>query len=528
KKENYVKGVYTLVSDGTGIVEQPLSIKGRGNYSWSFPQKPYTVKLDSGEPLLGMDKGKKWVLVTTYSDKTLLRNYMTLNLSSRLLGMRYSVEAEYVDVYMDWEYNGLYALSEKVALGQNRCDADALFEIEAQYRHGDCSNCIICPSGCHLMLKEVRNDVDDKEWASLLKYYGELIKNADKAMKKGSDEYLKYIDVESFVDWYIVNELVKNYDSGFTTSCYFCVKDDKLYMGPCWDYDTCMGNQIVAECVKPVGYHVANSPWYSMLLGDEYFLNALYSRWTQLWNDGVFDTFVRMLDETASVIADSERLDHKKYPAALTNHDLRGDMSRETWEGELDYLKDWVNTRLEWLNSEWNEAYDHEDSALMLVTGTGAKYLNSETRKLFESLDNLTASSGVSRISGTIDGYGDESVDKAFDGNYATKYCWPCNGESEIQFRTGDAISPTHYALMTANDTSSYTHRNPQKWKIYGSNDLSSWDLLTEVGDGRSILASADFTWHVFKLDNPGSYRYFKIWISNDDIVQFSEIALLG
>lgn len=531
KKDVYMNGTYTLVSGGKGIVDKSLEIKGRGNYSWSFPQKPYTVKLGNPEPLLGMGLGKKWVLITTYSDKTLLRNYMTLNLAARLIGMEYAVNAEYVDVYLNGEYGGLYVLSEKIELGQNRVEADALFEIEAQYRHGDCSDCIICPSGCHIIFKEPLGDIDDKdEKAALLAEYTDLIQNADRAMKNGSDEYLDYIDVSSFVDWYIVNEFVKNYDSGFTTSCYFYVKDGKLHMGPCWDYDTCMGNQVVAECVKPVGYHVANSPWYSMLLRDEYFLDALCKRWTQLWNDSVFETFTSMLDDTASAIADSEKLDHRKYPAALTNHDLRGDLSRETWSGELDYLKDWVNTRLEWLNGEWNEE-NKESSGLFAVdfgSGSAVRYKDAETKKLFESLEALTASASITGISGTIEGYNGESVENAFDGNYATKYCWPSFGESEIEFSLDEAVEPSYYALMTANDTSGYSQRNPQRWKIYGSGDGESWDLIADVSDGRQRLSASDFTWHLFRLDGTGSYRYFRIWLDNDDIIQFSEIALLG
>lgn len=532
KHGTYMNAVYTLVSDGQGIVGQPLQIKGRGNYSWSFPQKPYTIKLESGEPLLGMTKGKKWVLVTTYSDKTLLRNYLTLNMSSRTLGMDYAVEAEYVDVYLDGEYNGLYVLSEKVDLGKSRVDADALFEIEAKYRHDDCSDCVICPSGCHILFKEPIDEITDaKEHAALLKEYRELIQSADRAMEEGSDAYLDYIDVDSFVDWYIINELVKNYDSGFTTSCYFAVKDGKLYMGPCWDYDTCMGNQVVAECVNPVGYHVAFSPWYSMLLNDEYFTDALCARWTQLYNDGVFDGFLKSIDDTAKIIADSEKLDHAKYPAALTNHDLRGDLSRETWEDELDYLRDWVSSRISWLNSQWNDDI-REGGLLDLASGKGGTstrpaYADDETKKLFKSLENLTASVGVTRVRATVDGYGSEQVGNAFDGDPATKYCWPSNGESEITFTSKQAIAPTHYALMTANDTYDYSRRNPQKWKIYGSVDNKSWELMTEVNNGRDILTASNFTWHVFEIDNPGSYQYFKIWLDNDDVIQFSEIAFL-
>ena len=353
-------GTYTLVQDGRGIVEQPIEMKGRGNYSWSFPQKTYGLKLGEAAPLLGMNTSKKWVLITTWSDKTLLRNFITLNLASDLLGMENAVQTRYVDVYVNGKYNGLYVLSQNITLGDRQVDADALFECEAQYRHGDCSNCIICPSGCHIIFSEPINDVTPEEREELLKKYTQLFVKADVAMTtgKGFRAYSRYIDVDSFVDWYIVNELVKNYDSGFTTSCYCYVKDGRIHMGPCWDYDTCMGNQVVATCLDPIGYHVSTSsynPWYQNLMADEDFTEALHARWTQLVDDGVLDAFMQMIDDQVENIAASEKMDHKTFRDAMQYTGLRGHLSLFKYTQEVDYLKDWLNQRIAWLTSEWYE-----------------------------------------------------------------------------------------------------------------------------------------------------------------------------
>ncbi len=346
---------YTLVSDGTGIVEQPIEIAGRGNYSWSFDQKTYNLKLGTAEPLLGMTAGRKWVLITTWSDKTCLRNFITLNFACELLGMDYACETRFCDVYLNGKYNGLYVLSEKISLTSSRVDADALFECEAQYRHGDCSNCVIGPSGCHIIFKEPLDDetLSKTEKEELFKRYKQLLVKADVAMTKGIDVYSRYIDVDSFVDWYIVNELAKNYDSGFTTSCYCYAKDGKIYMGPCWDYDTCYGNQNVATCLWPEGYHVAASPWYSILMADEGFRDALHKRWTQLVDDGVMQRFLDVIDEMDAYTDASEKMDHKLFRSALTYTGLRGNLSTKTHEDEVAYLKAWVRMRMKWLNSEW-------------------------------------------------------------------------------------------------------------------------------------------------------------------------------
>ena len=365
----YTDARYSLVYNGEGIIGMPLQIKGRANYSWSFPQKPYTLKLEEAAPLLGMNTGKKWVLITTWSDKTLLRNYITLNLASELVGMEYSVQTRYVDVYLNGKYNGLYVLSQKIGLGDRQVDADALFEIEAQYRHADCSNCIIPPSGTHIMFVEPISDAaDEEERERLMRTYRQLIVKADTAiMSRGIEDYSRFIDVDSFVDWYIVNELVKNYDSGFTTSCYMYAKDGKLHMGPCWDYDTCMGNQMgAADCLYPEGFHVAESgfsPWYRTLTKEEGFVQALHARWTELYESGKIAAFRQYMEDLPEFLSESRVLDQKKWPQKLKMSDLRGWMSRFTYDEELDYLKDWVDTRIRWLNAQWNENAEETDAA---------------------------------------------------------------------------------------------------------------------------------------------------------------------
>lgn len=359
--DTYIPGTCSLIYEGEGIFDQSIEIKGRGNYSWSFPQKPYNLKFTEKTDLLGMGSARTWVLITTYSDKTLLRNYLTLSLAYDI-GMQYSPEVNYVDVYVNGKYNGLYVLSEKIQLNKNRINVDekigGLFEIEATYRHGNGNNCPYCitvPSGVHIIYKEGKEeDLGAELKTEMLENFTELFVNADLAMKEGYDEFSKYIDVPSFIDWYIVNEFVKNFDSGFTTSCYCYVKGDgKIYMGPCWDYDTCMGNQEVATCILPTGYHVRTSAWYTMLNDDPVFEQMLNERWTELRNEGVFDKFLDDIYAIPKYIAQSEEMTHKLYKNALKSRDLRGGKSLFTYEEEVEYLHNWISKRITWLDKQW-------------------------------------------------------------------------------------------------------------------------------------------------------------------------------
>lgn len=360
-RTNFVSGTYTFVDGDTVIYEQPLEIKGRGNYSWSFPKKPYSLSLGTKADLLGNGQdAKRWVLVTTHSDKTMLRNYLTLTYAYKL-GMEYSTECRYVDVFTNGEYNGAYVLTEKIQIHENRINIDmfsgALFEIEMEYRHaGNCHYCVVLPSGVHIMF--VAPDEDDMTTKELDKKFIQLksfLLAMDLSLSRGYSEYSQYIDVESFINWYILNEFVKNYDSNFTTSCYCFIGDDgKLYMGPAWDYDTCYGNQNVATCISPQGYHVQTAPWYTILMEDETFFRMLNERWTELYNAGFRDDFINMIYDTAEYISESEVLDHAKWTTALQSTELRGNRSLFTYDEELEYLVTWVGRRITWLNNQWN------------------------------------------------------------------------------------------------------------------------------------------------------------------------------
>lgn len=359
--DDWMNATYTLVDGNNGIVEQSFKIKGRGNYSWSMSKKPYAMKLDESASLLDMGKGKNWVLIANWSDKTLMRNYLTMQLA-RNIGLEYSSDCKYVDLYFNGEYYGNYLLTEKITIGKNRIDIDpedgGLFEIEMTYRHSDCTWCIDLPSGVHVTFKEPDADKYGEDFKEeQLKKYRSLFTKADICISgKGYEYYSRYIDVDSFIDWYIINEFVKNYDSAFTTSCYCYVKDDgKIYMGPVWDYDTCMGNQSVATCLDTEGYHVGTSPWFASLLEDEDFFRMLSERWTYLIDSGAIDEyFFDLMDETDEYISESTTLNFKKWKDALSFNGLRGEyLSKYSHKAEVEYVRDWMTKRVKWLSSQW-------------------------------------------------------------------------------------------------------------------------------------------------------------------------------
>ncbi len=355
----YSNALYTLV-DGDlskSFYELPLKIKGRGNYSWSFDQKPYTIKLETKADWVGMGEAGKWVLVTVHSDKTMMHNYLTQK-CAKMIGLEGTCDNEYVDVVSNGEYVGTYVLTEKVEIGKNRInvkkETSALYEIEMVYRH-DCDLCVTMYEAeekdktVHICLKEYHGkDVDElngDERKEAETYSKQFFLNVEKAMKNGAlSELEKFMDVDSFVNWYLLNELTRNYDSQFVTSCYCYINDaGKLYMGPVWDYDTCYG----AQDPNFEGSRVQAAPWYKWLFENSgEFVELCRQRWTELRNEtDLEEWFYTQIDETRELIYDSEKMNHKLYPDS--------EFVNIEYKRALKYFKDWLEKRFDWMDGEF-------------------------------------------------------------------------------------------------------------------------------------------------------------------------------
>lgn len=380
EKDPYIGATYSLTGSGyDDILNAALEIKGRGNSTWDFEKKPYALKLGKKTSLLGMGAAKKWVLLANYVDKTLIRNFATLNLAQSM-GMYGTTECKYVDLYLNGEYYGSYLLTEKVEINEERVnignDGGVLFEIEQEYRHsGQCSNsaetgmyCYQTPEGVHINFKEPEYaDVTPAEYSAILASNTTFFNNMETAMKQGYASYSEYIDVDSFVDWYILNEFCKNYDSSFVTSVYcYRTSAGKLFMGPAWDYDTPYGNQGAGTdgYGNPEGEWVVRAPWYRILLQDEAFASMVADRWTELVEDGTFDNFFEGMYDTRDQIQISAEQNFIRWPNAMSWDGWRDnpDKTYYTYNEEFEYLLDFASLRFSWMNEKWNNDTESEGS----------------------------------------------------------------------------------------------------------------------------------------------------------------------
>ena len=370
-KKDYVDGTITisdpekLYSDVAEFSAE-MGIRGRGNSTWSFPKKPWKVKLKEKASLLGMPADKEWALLANYADRTLVRNIVAMKLSE-ICGFSWTPRMHSVEVYLNGKYQGVYTLCEHKKVSSDRVDIDVVgedvtggdaitggyyLEIEEQQ---DETTCWWTSMGVPMMFSDPEEP--NSEQLAYVKGHFESFEQAlwakDYSQTSG---YPKYIDVDSFVDYYIVQELTKNIDGNLRKSSFITKeRGKKMEMYHLWDFDLTLGN---------CGYfwgNVGNGPdnfwikldkWYPHLFADPAFVDKVQKRWNELKPE--FDKIPEFIDEQTFYLAKAQERNFKVW-SIWESVDWVYFPSLGSYEKEVDYLKEFYTKRLEWLDTELNK-----------------------------------------------------------------------------------------------------------------------------------------------------------------------------
>ena len=251
--------------------EKNAKLKGRGNATWEGEKKPYELKLPKKVSLCDMSPSKKWVLIANYFEATKLYNKTAFD-ASKAIGMEYSIESDWIDLYANGVYLGNYLLCKEPDTGSSGLDIgdiealndpffdpDTAFETEDMKGY-DYESSIPVPSGRYLIEKNTTSyyikkncgfktdfntfTIKSPNNADLdqIEYISSFVKDLDASLREDPAKALSDIDQASFIRRFLIEELFFNNDS-MVTSYYFYKKpdDDLLYAGPVWDYDGSLG-----------------------------------------------------------------------------------------------------------------------------------------------------------------------------------------------------------------------------------------------------------------------------------------------
>jgi len=377
-KEEYVTGTITFedydhVYSDTDKLVLRMKIRGRGNSTWNEPKKPYKVKLDEKSEVFGIHKDNDWDLLAEYLDKSLLRNQTAMEIS-RICGMKWTPEMVSADLYIDGAYRGIYTLSEHKEVSGHKVDigtvaesdnsGDAItggyyLEIDGAF---DGPKYFTTGVGIPILFSEPEEPTDQQ-----FNYVKNYFKEFENVLYSGSftdktNGYRKYIDVESFINYFIVAELALNPDGNLRKSSYLTKeRGGKLEFYHVWDFDLAFGNcnyiysAFSGASNGPEGWFIRDfietgrsDGWYGRLFKDPAFVKELKARW-----NAVYPELQKIPD-----FVDSKREMLGKRPEA--NFKIWRVLGVKLWpnivyyedyDQEVEYLKTFYNNRLVWMNS---------------------------------------------------------------------------------------------------------------------------------------------------------------------------------
>ena len=338
------------------------NMKGRGNSTWLAPKKPYAIKFDKKKSLMDLPDDKSWGLLANYYDVTLLRNDLALFIGNEYSGLEWTPHFQSIDLVLNGEYKGIYQLGEKVKISKKRVNVgDDGFLLEIDQRaltEEDARYFTVNHIGNPVNIKDPEVEYDDEDYI----YAKNFVQAADAALfsENFTDEnegWQKYFDMNSFVDWYLINEISKNADACVLySSCYMNLKrGGKLKMGPIWDFDLGFGGYPWAPtdawANDVEGFKLKLTPWFARLFQDPVFVLNVKERFAYFYNNR--QTLYDHIDEGAQKLINKIEAENKLW-GRLTDKSASTGVVKSAYQERVDYLKTWLASRLDWLNTNIN------------------------------------------------------------------------------------------------------------------------------------------------------------------------------
>jgi len=376
-KDNVVQSMVGI-EDGSGtynLVASAAEMKGRGNYTWNLPKKPYQIKFANSTSILGMPKGKAWVLLANDADGSLMRNKLAFDYALAI-GSPFASESRWVDLVVNGEYLGNYLVAEKVEVKTNRVDLTdpkaVLSELDNNYGYAEDYKFISTTSKTTFTLKDAKSGVPDLPtplpadsaagWADMQATLNKL----DGLLAAASPDWAAIsaiIDIDSFAKFYFVNELTENPEI-VASSIYFYKNGltSKLYAGPVWDYDSSLGTYdhteslgafTNAEYTKNADWlRYRGNGWYRQLFRNPQFVAAVNAMWQTGGAGYAAAQLTSKIAQYKATIAASAANNFVRWKVLGTPTHLvagEGRAYSSTYDGEVGYLSAWVGQRVAFL-----------------------------------------------------------------------------------------------------------------------------------------------------------------------------------
>lgn len=336
-------------------------IRGRGNSTWGMPKKPFRIRFIDEVSILGLPKARDYVMLAEYADKSLLRNTVVHKLSSMLEHIDHVIQTRVVELFVNGVYEGVYTLTEQVELREEKLffetipgvvDTGYFLELDHRFfEKGGVENVdgiVVAGQPYEIVSPNPSNNNYTAAQTAFIKQYIIDMENA-LSNKVG---YEAYIDVDNWIDFFIVQELVKNVDVGFSSINIYKLPGGKIKLGPLWDFDLSIGNADYIDYSPYNWYGMTQykNRWFRLMMAIPEIRQMFKDRYIEIY----YDYIPKLLD---SIDVMSEAM----VPFAQRNFNRwqilnqyvwpnpPGMVNATTYEGQIEYLTKYFKDRSDWM-----------------------------------------------------------------------------------------------------------------------------------------------------------------------------------
>lgn len=374
-KEDYVEAKIQIEDTDYQLYDESIQIRLRGNSSLGVPKKSYKIKFYEKQNVFGFGKDKEWALIANYFDPSHLRNYYAYQLA-KVMNMEYSVDCKFVTVILNGVNQGLYLFTETVKTSSNRVD------IEDGYKADEYEIPFLLELDFKLEENNpnyVKEQLDiDFFFLDNTKYNGKKYQFATKYPKTFTTEHITknqyqfikdymhgvyqsvrsktyedYIDVDSFIDYFIIQELFLNIDQDFSSVFMYRPYGGKLHMGPVWDFDLSTGNCSYVGTYDPFRQMKdvnGGNYLFVTLMKDESFRQKFLNRLNELDHNHIISTFINSFYHNLDTL--------KEY--AIKDNNIWNNLNEPNWarpywlldktyDEQVDYLRNFLEQHYYWM-----------------------------------------------------------------------------------------------------------------------------------------------------------------------------------
>lgn len=359
----------------TPALSSEIEIHVRGNSSRAFDKSSYSIKMinedgsNNSQKVMGMDAHHEWALYGPYLDKTLLRNYMWYNIGGEI--MNYAPNVRFCEVILNGKYQGLYVMMEKITAGND----GARLNLTVNAKNNTFSGYLLQLNGSRppaaggmtnqftYYAKRIpfqldivypgRRSLTPEMKTAIEKDFSDF----EKALYSYDYDHSRYgyrsnIDVDSFIDYFLINELTCNYDAGWLST--YIYKDTAGLFHLClWDMNSACDNYRESS-VDTQSFQMQNCLWYFMLTKDEDFIDALIDRYWELRETYFSEEYLNQyIDDTISYLGDAVDRNYKVWGYAFEKESdllIPTERNPRSYEQAVAQLKGFLTKRIAWID----------------------------------------------------------------------------------------------------------------------------------------------------------------------------------